>query len=110
MNNVEPRQIRMLVRRPAGLSRNSRSTPIIPPRRAARKSFSAIDGSMSTDDYRRVAKYKRGQESALRTVPAAQNSFAAGYACRPERSEIDTGQRHAEHKAQPEIPTDVDAV
>src|SRR5439155_14449138 len=46
MNNVEPTQIRILVRRPAGLSRISRSTPMMPPSSAASSSLIGMEGSI----------------------------------------------------------------
>src|SRR6185503_16788085 len=39
MNSIDPRQIRMLVRKPAGLSLISRSTPMSPPQTIARSAF-----------------------------------------------------------------------
>src|SRR5262245_13639198 len=110
MNNVQPTQIRMFVRSPAGLSRISRSIPMMPPRIAASTSFSAIDGSISFDDQRRRGEYERGQESAFRTVAATQNSFAAGNACRPERSEVNARERKPENEPESCVPSDMDSI
>src|SRR5262245_46939207 len=84
INNVEPTQIRMFVRRPAGLSRLSRSTPITPPSTAARNSFSGIDGSMFIDDQRCRSEYEGRQQPAFGAITAPQNSFAAGSPGRPQ--------------------------
>src|SRR6266699_1151453 len=112
MKRVEPTQIRMLVRRPAGLSRISRSIPMIPPSTAANNSLSGIDGSISPslNDHRRSGKYKSSEQSALGAVVPSKNSVAPGYTCRPERSHIPAGQGKTENEAQPDIPARVNSV
>src|SRR5438093_7825610 len=53
MNSIEPRQMRMLVRKPAGLFFISRSTPMRPPQTIARSAFgrkSRASGSIEPQD------------------------------------------------------------
>ena len=49
---AEPKQMNMLVRKPAGLWLNSRSSPMIPPSAAARISRTIVLDSTSADSSR----------------------------------------------------------
>src|SRR5215475_12486790 len=110
INSVEPTQIKMFVRSPAGLSRIWRSIPMIPPRMAATMSFIGMDVSMSIDDHGGSRKNERCKQPAFRAVLSAKDSVAAGHPCRPERSDVDSGQSKTEDKSQTDIPADVNGV
>src|SRR5215471_3134699 len=110
MNSVEPTQIRMFVRSPAGLSRIWRSIPMIPPSMTAAMSLIGIDVSMSIDDQGGSRKNERCKQPAFRAVLSAKDSVAARHPCRPERSDVEAGQSKTEDKPQTDVPADVNRV
>ena len=57
--SVDPMQISMFVRRPAGLSWSSRSNPITAPHAAARSSFSHVSGTSSESPRTRTILVKK---------------------------------------------------